>query len=90
MPGVGQGASERLLFFWVFKFFDSPAHPGSPTSSAMASSGALQAVFIFSPPWYDTVSYLSTHRYPPKEQTATALLPWTFKLLSLAVAFVLG
>lgn len=62
LPGAGQGASERQLFLWVFKFFDSPAHPGSPISSVMASSSAVQAVFIFSSPWYDIVSYLSTHR----------------------------
>lgn len=72
------------------KFFYSPAHPGSPLSSAMATSGAVQAVFIFISPWYDTVSYLHTHRYAPKKQLAAALLPWAFKLLRLAVTFVLG
>lgn len=65
---------ERPLFLRVFKFFDSPAQPGRPSSSAMASSGAVQAVFISSSPWYETVSYLSTHGYPPKKQTAAALL----------------
>lgn len=59
LPGAGQGASETKLFLQVFKFFYLLTHPGSPLSSAMTSSGAVQAMFVFSFPWYDTVSYLS-------------------------------
>jgi len=86
LPGAGQGTSERQLFSRVLKFFHSSAHPGSALSAVMASSGAVQAMFLFSALCYDTVSYLSTQRYAPKEQPAAALLPWAFKLLSLAVA----
>lgn len=80
---------QRQLFLQVFKFFYSPAHPRSPLSSAMASLGAVQDALIFSSPLYDTVSYLSTQRYAPKEQPAAALLPWTLKMMCLVAAFVL-
>lgn len=51
LPEDGQGAPERQLFLQVFY---SSAHPGSPLSSAIASSGAGQAVHtsFFSLLWH--------------------------------------
>lgn len=57
---------------------------------AMASSDAVRAVFIFAFPWFDTVSCQPTRRYAPIGHPTAALLPQTFELLSLALAFVLG
>lgn len=60
-----------------FVFFDSPAQLRSPLSSARdkQTSAAqhwlpffcrkLKKICVFSSPWYNTLSRLSTHRYTP-------------------------
>ena len=85
LPEAGWGPSETQVFLWAFRSFDSPARPSSPLSSAMVKHQCYWGC-VCSSPWYYTISCLLAHSMHPKG----SLLPWASKLLSPAVAFVLG
>lgn len=78
LPGAGHGASDRQLFLWVFKFFNSPAHTESPVSSCRGqfrcSSGCVH--FCFSMVWYCFMpahTQVSTHRASHCSSSATSI-----------------